>query len=92
MPPAVDTNFLKDGREKAIEPHSGRVARVLERMRYMDAATVAAIAYRDLMKNKRVIVPSAFFRIVVSTMKFVPQGLVSDLRARSHRKTSSDRQ
>jgi short-subunit dehydrogenase len=90
-PPAVDTNFLKDGQEKAIEPHSGRVARVLERMRYMDAATVAAIAYRDLMKNKRVIVPSAFLRIVVSTVKFVPQGLVSDLRARRHSSTSSDR-
>jgi len=91
-PGAVDTNFLKDGQEKAIEHRSGLVGRMRDRMMHMDAATVAAIAYRDLMKNKRVIVPSAFFRIVVSTMRFVPQGLVSDLRARSHRKTSSDRQ
>jgi hypothetical protein len=91
-PGAVDTNFLKDGQEKAIERRSGLVGRMRDRMMHMDAPTVAATAYRDLMKNKRVIVPSAFFRIVVSTMKFVPQGLVSDLRARSHRKTSSDRQ
>ena len=91
-PGAVDTNFLKDGQEKVIEHRSGLAGRMRDRMMHMDAQTVAAIAYRDLMKNKRVIVPSAFFRIVVSTMKFVPQGLVSDLRARSHRKTSSDRQ
>lgn len=90
-PPPVDTNFLKDGQEKAVEPHSGRVARVLERMRYMDAATVASIAYRDLMKSKRVIIPGALYRAVRVIMKFVPQGLVSDLRARQHRTTSSDR-
>jgi short-subunit dehydrogenase len=91
-PGAVDTGFLTGGQKKVRHRRSGLVGRVRDRMMHMDAATVAAIAYRDLMKNKRVIVPSAFFRIVVSTMKFVPQGLVSDLRARSHRKTSSDRQ
>ena len=91
-PGAVDTGFLTGGQKKVRHRRSGLVGRVRDRMMHMDAATVAAIAYRDLMKNKRVIVPSAFFRIVVSTMKFVPQGLMSDLRARSHRKTSSDRQ
>jgi len=91
-PGAVDTGFLTGGQKKVRHRRSGLVGRVRDRMMHMDAATVAAIAYRDLMKNKRVIVPSAFFRIVVSTMRFVPQGLVSDLRARSHRKTSSDRQ
>jgi short-subunit dehydrogenase len=91
-PGAVDTGFLTGGQKKVRHRRSGLVGRVRDRMMHMDAATVAATAYRDLMKNKRVIVPSAFFRIVVSTMKFVPQGLVSDLRARSHRKTSSDRQ
>jgi short-subunit dehydrogenase len=90
-PGAVDTGFLTGGQKKVRHRRSGLVGRVIDRMMHMDAATVAAIAYRDLMKNKRVIVPSAFLRIVVSTMKFVPQGLVSDLRARSHRKTSSDR-
>jgi hypothetical protein len=91
-PGAVDTGFLTGGQKKVRHRRSGLVGRVRDRMMHMDAATVAAIAYRDLMKNKRVIVPSAFFQIVVSTMRFVPQGLVSDLRARSHRKTSSDRQ
>jgi hypothetical protein len=90
-PGAVDTRFLKSGEKEATRSRSGLVARVLDRMRHTDAATVAAIAYRDLMKNKRVIVPSAFFRVFRVAMKFAPQGLVSDLRARSLRKTSSDR-
>lgn len=57
----------------------------------MDAATVASIGYRDLMRSKRVIIPGALYRAVRVIMKFVPQGLVSDLRARQHRTTSSDR-
>jgi hypothetical protein len=90
-PGAVDTGFLTGGQKKVRNRRSGLVGRVRDRMMHMDAARVAAIAYRDLMKNKRVIVPSAFFRIVVITMKFVPQGLVSDLRARRHSSTPSDR-
>jgi len=90
-PPAVHTNFLKDGKEKAIEHRSGLVGRVRGRMMHMDAATVATIAYRDLMKGRKVIIPSAFYQAFRIIMKFVPQGLVSDLRARSHRKKSSDR-
>ena len=90
-PPAVHTNFLKEGQEKVTDPHSGGVAGVLERMRHADAATVATIAYRDLMKGRKVIIPSAFYQAFRIIMKFVPQGLVSDLRARRRRTTSLDR-
>ncbi len=89
-PGAVDTSFLKSGEKEARSSRPGLVLRVLGRMRHMDAATVAAVAYRDMMKNKRVIVPSAFFRVFRVTMKFMPQGLVSDLRERSHRRNSSN--
>jgi short-subunit dehydrogenase len=89
-PGAVDTSFLKSGEKQAKGSRPGLVFRVLGRMRYVDAATVAAVAYRDLMKNKRVIVPSALFRVFRVTMKFMPQGLVSDLRERSHRGNSSN--
>jgi short-subunit dehydrogenase len=84
-PPSVKTNFLKDGQEKAIETRSGLVARIVQRFKYMDAATVAAIAYSDLMKGKRTIIPSTFYQAFRIIMKFVPQGLLSDLRARLHR-------
>jgi short-subunit dehydrogenase len=60
-------------------------------MRHADAATVATIAYRDLMKGRRVIIPGAFYQAFRIIMKFVPQGLVSDLRARRRRITSLDR-
>jgi short-subunit dehydrogenase len=89
-PGAVDTGFLKSGEKEAKSPRPGLVFRVLGRARYMDAATVATVAYRDLMKNKRVIVPSAFFRVFRVTMRCLPQGLVSDLRERSHRRSSSN--
>ena len=92
-PPSVDTNFLKDGREKAIGTRSGVVARIVQRFKYMDAATVAAIAYRDLMKNRRVILPSTLFlRIIRVIMRIVPQGMMADVRARSHGRASSNRQ
>jgi len=87
-PGAVDTGFLKSGETKANSSRPGLVFGVLGRMGHTDAATVAAVAYRDLMKNKRVIVPSAFFRVFRVTMRFLPQGLVSDLRERSHRRSS----
>ena len=90
-PPAVDTNFLKDGSGQPSGQRPGMIARIVERVKSMDAATVAAIAYRDLMKNERVIVPSTFFRVFRIIMKFLPQGLVSDYRARSLRMTSSNR-
>jgi short-subunit dehydrogenase len=89
-PGAVDTRFLKRGEKEAKSSRPGLVFRVLERVRHMDVETVAAIAYRDLMKNKRVIVPSAFFRAFRVIMKFMPQGLVSDLRERSRRRNSSN--
>jgi short-subunit dehydrogenase len=89
-PPSVKTNFLKDGQEKATETRPGVVARTVERFKYMDAATVATIAYRDLMKNRRVILPrTLFLRIIRVIMRIVPQGVMADLRARSHRTTSS---
>lgn len=91
-PPSVKTNFLKDGQEKAIETRSGVVARVVQRFNYMDAATVATIAYRDLMKNRRVILPSTLFlRIIRVIMRIVPQEVMADLRARSRRRASSNR-
>jgi short-subunit dehydrogenase len=90
-PPTVNTNFLKDGSKEPSGHRSGMIARIVGRLKSMDAATVAAIAYRDLMKNKRVIVPSVFFRVLRIIMKFLPQGLVSDYRARSLRITSSNR-
>jgi short-subunit dehydrogenase len=89
-PGAVDTSFLKSGEKETKSPRPGLVSRVLRRARYMDAATVATVAYRDLMKNKRVIVPSTFFRVFRITMKFMPQGLVSDLRERSRTRNSSN--
>lgn len=90
-PGAVHTGFLTGGQKKENNDHPSLVGRVVERLKYMDATTVATIAYRDLMKNQRVIVPSAFFRVFRVAMKCIPQGLVSDYRARSLRKTSSER-
>lgn len=91
-PPSVKTNFLKDGQEKATETRPGLVARIVQRFNYMDAEKVAATAYRDLMKNRRVILPSTLFlRIIRIMMRVFPRGLVADLRARSHRKASSNR-
>jgi short-subunit dehydrogenase len=89
-PGSVETDFSTGVQKKVTDSRSGLVTRVLVRMRYMDAATIATIAYRDLMKNRRVIIPGAFFRTVRIAMKFVPQGMVSDFRARSLRATRSD--
>jgi uncharacterized protein len=90
-PGAVDTGFLKSGGKQAKSPPPGLVFRVLRRVRHTDVETVASVAYRDLMKGKRVIVPSTFFRVFRVTMKFMPQGLVSDLRERAHRRNPSNR-
>jgi hypothetical protein len=61
-------------------------------MRYMKATTVASIAYRDLMKGRRVIAPNNFMGLIIMvTKKVVPQGLMADLTARSRGRASSDR-
>jgi uncharacterized protein len=88
-PGAVETGFLRSGEKEAASSPPRLVFRVLRWMRHTDVATVAELGYRDLMRNKRVIVPSVFFRVFRFTMKFMPQGLVSDLRERSRRRNSS---
>jgi len=90
-PPAVATNFLKERHEAVPQHHSGGVTGVLERMRQMDAAAVAASGYRGLMEGDRVIIPGAFYRVMTILMKFAPQELVSDLRARHQGVKSSDK-
>jgi short-subunit dehydrogenase len=95
-PGVVDTGFMSLGSTKETSRPCGAVGGILgrmKRMRYMKAAAVASIAYRDLMKGRRVIVPSSFMgRIIMVTKKVVPQGLMADLTARSRGRASSDRQ
>lgn len=82
-PGSVETGFVNGGRKELSGACHGPVIGLLVRMRYVRADAVAAAAYRGLMKNKRLIIPGTVTRIERTMMRFIPQGLIGDIKAKS---------